>query len=171
EPFAADDRAPPQRAGRVQIRVGRQIDQVLAGRVGLDRERGQHGLVVVGQERPGGADEGPADGDPLGGGAVREDVRLGDLRHVSASVAVSPCRVPASSDCFLRLPRLRVCFGAGAGSVSAGSCPPPAAASTSASTSGSGSGGGGGVMSSAWPWATSRAAAASVRWSSSTPGS
>src|SRR5690606_20410848 len=61
EPFAADDRASPQRVGRGQIRVGRQIDQVLAGRVGLDRERGQHGLVVVGQERPGGADEGPAD--------------------------------------------------------------------------------------------------------------
>src|SRR5690606_5657962 len=88
EPFSADDRAPPQRAGRVQIRVGRQIDQVLAVLVGLDRERGQHGLVVVGQERPGGADKGPADGDPLDGGAVREDDRLGDLSHVSASVVV-----------------------------------------------------------------------------------
>src|SRR5690606_12446383 len=175
EPFAADDRASPQRAGRGQIRVGRQIDQVLAGRVGLDRERGQHGLVVIGQERPGGADEGPADGDPLGGGAVREDDRLGDLGHVSASVVVSPSRVSASSDFFLRRAGLRVCFGpgAGSGSGSAGSSPSPASASTSVSTSGSGSGsgGGGGVMSSALPWATSRAAAASVRWSSSTPAS
>src|SRR5690606_28716016 len=168
EPFTADDRASPQRVGRSQIRVGRQINQVLAGRVGLDRESGQHGLVVVGQERPGGADEGPADGDPLGGGAVREDDRLGDLSHVSASVVVSPSRVSASLDFFGRA-RLRVCFGSGAGSVSASSSSPPASASVS--TSGSGSGGGGGVISSALPWATSRAAAASARWSSSTPAS
>src|SRR5690606_19504381 len=154
----------------VQIRVGRQIDQVLAVLVGLDRERGQHGLVVIGQERPGGANEGPADGDPLGGSAVREDDRLGDLSHVSASVVVSPSRVSASSVFFFGRARLRVCFGSGAGSGSAGSSPSPASASTSMSTSGSGSGVGG-VMSSALPWATSRAAAASARWSSSTPAS
>src|SRR5690606_890100 len=115
EPFSADDRASPQRVGRVQIRVGRQIDQILAVLVGLDRERGQHGLVVAGQERPGGANEGPTDGDPLGGSAVREDDRLGDLSHVSASVAVSPSRVSASSDFFFVLARLRACFGSGAG--------------------------------------------------------
>src|SRR5690606_35902463 len=74
----------PSRPGRIEGRVAWQIDDVLTVRVGGDSGLLlEHGLVVVGHERPIGADQLEHHGGAGGGGAVREGQGAGDLGHSS----------------------------------------------------------------------------------------